>query len=144
MTTELHDSVKQACEIATGRAQIPNDAPAIRVIGAEKDLNSRGRGPQWYRMVYRGAWMYASSDRLPAGNFRAADRRATVYGNVYAGEIVADHDRGGPINDMYLVCADIGDGEHHLLKLSFQKIRSGLRVALPNGETLDLPDPRSR
>jgi hypothetical protein len=64
-------------------------AAGVSITGAKKDLNCKGRGPQWYRMVWRpGSWQYVSSDRLPAGNFLASDRRASVSGEVYHGEIV--------------------------------------------------------
>lgn len=137
--------VQGACDVATGRTQ-PDDAETgTRVTGAKKDLNAKGRGPQWYRMVYRGgSWRYVSTDRLPNGAFLAADRRAEVYGEVFPGEIVVQHDRGSPVDAAWLVAAPNSEGKC-MTKITFAKRRSGdLAFTLPDGSEVVLSDPRGR
>lgn len=136
-----------ACAIARGDYPAPGDSEGCKVIGAKKDKNAKGNGPEWYRMVHRdGAWRYVSDERLPSGNFLAGDRRATVYGEVYLGEICIDHDRGSPVTDAYLVVPEPGDeGDDVLLKVEFKKLRGGLiRFSLPDGSEVKLPDPRKK
>lgn len=133
-----------ACDIATGKRQPdPSEAP-YNVVGAKKDLNCNGRGPEWYRMVWRnGDWQYVSNDRLPRGSFRAADRRASVRGDVYTGEIVAKHDRGSPVSEIHLVSAEPDAEGLRFVECAFTKRRDGnLGIILPDGSVLTLPNPR--
>ena len=134
-------SLAAACAIAARRT-LPGEELGKKIIGAQKDLNSKGKGEHWYRMVYRGGgWRYVSDSMLPAGAYLAADRRAKVYGEVYPGEIVVGHDRGEPIDVAYLV-VDRGAAKW-LREIEFSRLRSGrLRFALPDGSAVDLPDPR--
>lgn len=149
-TSLLPAAVLAACEIAAGRAPADPDATALRIVGAKKDLNCKGRGPHWYRMVFRnGAWMYVSTERLPSGTFRASDRRASVYGEVFPGEIVADHDRGGPLNAVGIAHERIVRGDRDKVVLTWmdppKKRRDGLlKVVLPDGSELVVPNPRSK
>lgn len=140
-TTAVPPHVQTACNIATGKVSADPAAEAISIVGAKKDLNSKGRGPEWYRMVWRnGVWQYVSSDRLPRGNFLASDRRASVYGDVFVGEVIVGHDRGAKVDCAYLVV----DGETALTALALPKPRrdGSLAIKLPDGSELVLPNPR--
>lgn len=139
--TEISDCVQTACAIATGGPSDPN-AAELSIRAAHKDLNGKGRGPWWYRMVYRaGAWTYFSNERLPMGTFLASDRRATVRGDVFVGELVCSHDKSGPVDALYLVVG----GEDKILAVEWKKRRDGqLTITLPNGQEVVRPNPRSR
>lgn len=129
-----------ACEIAAGRIPLDAAENAISVRASYKDLNCKGKGPECYRMVWRGGqWVYFADERLPSGSFRAADRRATVYGDVYPGELVCEHPRGGRIEAMWLVRSD----PKPLWVVRFVRARDGLHVTLPSGTSITVPDPRS-
>lgn len=142
---DLDTRIAAACDIAAGRTPADPAAPSRRITGAKKDKNARGRGPEWYRMVWRGgSWRYVSDERLPSGNFLAADRRATVYGEVYEGEVCVDHDRGGPVSDAYLVCRP-DEGGKVLADCTFARRRDGqLAITLPDGSVILTPDPRKK
>lgn len=133
-----------ACDIATGRVPADPATMGVSMLGAKKDLNCKGRGPEWHRMVWRGgSWNYVSSERLPSGSFRASERRAEVSGEVYPGEIIAQHDRGGPIDAAYLIL-EPQDGKFRL-DITVAKRRDGQLVfKLPDGSEVLLPNPRSR
>lgn len=139
------DPIQVACDIAAGRASADPDAEGARIRGAHKDLNAKGRGPEWYRMVYRGgSWQYVSDERLPSGTYRASDRRATVYGEVYPGEILADHDRGKPVDQIWLAHARDAEGDA-LTECEFRRRRDGdLAITLPDGSEVVLSDPRRK
>jgi hypothetical protein len=145
--------VLEAIEIALGEREAPEEG--FRIIGAKKDLNAKGNGPEYYRMVYRNGWRYVSTDRLPQGKIYASDRRATVYGDVYAGEIVAAHDRGQALDEAWLVIGENKGaskipvagktGNSWGIQIDIKKLRNGLlRFVLPDGRTIDLPNPRAR
>jgi hypothetical protein len=137
----LSGATLDACAIATGEAQPDPSANAIGIRAAAKDLNAKGNGPIWYRMVWRGGrWSYFASERLPSGNYLAADRRATVHGDVYPGELVCQHARGEQVDAVWIVRAH----EKPLRKVEFTRTRDGLRVQLPTGAMLTLPDPRAK
>lgn len=143
-TPKLPERFQIACDVATGKVPADPDAEGTSITGAKKDLNSKGRGPIWYRMVYRGGWQYVSSDRLPNGSFLAADRRATVYGDVYLGEIVVSHHRGAEVDEAWLVVGP--DSEGKVLKsITFSKRRDGqMKFVLPDDSEVVLPNPRAR
>jgi hypothetical protein len=115
-----------------------------RVCAAQKDVNARGRVREWwYRMLFdptTNTWRYLAPRRLASGNFLARDRQDAVYAHVAVGDIVAEHDRGGPIKAVYLVQDDAADP---LLRLSFKRYLGRLLVTTSDGSVLDLPDPRS-
>jgi hypothetical protein len=138
-------SMQLACHIAAGRVDADPSACGINIIGAKKDLNCKGRGEHWYRMMYRrGAWQYVSSDRLPNGCYRASERRAEVHGEVYLGEIVVRHNRGAAIDEAYLVDMPESDGGGCLEEIVFHKRRDGnLTFVLPDGSEVVLSNPRS-
>lgn len=144
-TPAISARVQAACDVAAGRTQADDAATGTRITGAKKDLNAKGRGPQWYCMVYRNrSWQYVSTDRLPSGTFLAADRRAEVYGEVYPGEIVVQHDRGSAVDAAWLVAAPNAEGKC-LTKITFTKRRSGdLAFTLPDGSEVVLSDPRAK
>ena len=137
--------IQAACDLATGRRPTDDAIVGTRITGAKKDLNAKGRGPQWYRMVYRNrSWQYVSSERLPSGNFLAADRRAEVYGEVYPGEIVVQHERGGPVDGAWLVASPNTEGKC-LIKITFRKRRDGnMTFILPDDSEVVLSDPRAK
>jgi hypothetical protein len=93
-TAAPSELVRIACDIATGAAQDPT-AVAIRVRGAWRDLNAKGNGTETYRRALSpgGSWRFVSATRLPRGTFLAADRKASVRGDVYVGDLLADYDR---------------------------------------------------
>lgn len=144
-TPAVSARVQAACDVATGRTPADDAATGKRIIGAKKDLNAKGRGPQWYRMVYRNrSWQYVSTDRLPSGTFRASDRNAEVYGEVYPGEIVVHHDRGSAVDAAWLAATPNAEGKC-LIKITFARRRSGnLAFTLPDGSEVVLSDPRAK
>jgi hypothetical protein len=136
---KLPQAVRDACDVAFTGAE-PPDVPR-KVRAAHKDYNSRGRCREhWYRMVWRaGEWRYLGDRRLAAGTFLASDRHDTVWDEVWPGEIVIQHDRGGPIDVAYLVV----DQEKPLVQCGIGRTRDGqLRVTLPDGRSLLRPNPR--
>lgn len=139
----MDERTERACQIAAGEPG--SEEPVKKITGAKRDLNAKGNGSEWYRMVWRsGQWRYVSDERLPPGRFLARERRCSVQGEVYEGEIVVQHDRGKPVDRAYLVCQPNEAGSV-LEELPFKKLRSGeLRIALPNGTQVDRPDPRSK
>ena len=143
--TQTDSRVTRATDIATGRTQPDPTGTGWTIVGAKKDLNCRGNGPEWYRLVLRdGRWEYVSTDRLPSGSFRASDRRATVCGGVYAGEIVAQHPRGGSVDSVSLVCEPDAEG-CALVPCTFAARRDGLlAVTLPDGTVIAVENPRKR
>ena len=145
-TTEnaaIDTRIRSACDIAAGRAPSDPDALGKSITGAKKDLNARGNGPQWYRMVYReSGWQYVSSEQLPNGNYLASDRRATVYGDVFPGEIVVSHDRGKPVDAAWLICTPDEQGKV-MTPCGIRKRRDGQLVfELPDASKIVLSDPR--
>lgn len=133
-----------ACDIAAGRTPAGHNASGKSIVGAKKDLNSKGRGLEWYRMVYRGGWQYVSDEWLPSGSFRASDRRAEIYGDVYPGEIVVAHDRGKPV-DLAWLARTPSEASSGLIKINFRSRRDGQLVfTLPDGSEVVLPNPRKK
>lgn len=110
----------------------------VRVISAHCDYSARMRRRfHWYRMVYdNGTWNYFG-DRLSAVTIRASDRHQTTFGHVPVGAFVCEHDRGGPVNLVYIVEPD------GLRNLEFKKYAGKLYVQLPGQEEpVVLPNPR--
>jgi hypothetical protein len=154
MTTEVRETkvqetaigplTRSACDVATGRVLADPTTIGTSIVGAKKDLNSKGRGEHWYRMVHRHGWRYVSDDRLPSASFRAAERRCEVYGDVYPGEIVVSHDRGQSIDCAWLVRAPDSAGKV-LVRIEFSSRRDGnLVFTLPDASEVVLSNPRSR
>lgn len=139
----MEQHIQVSCDIAAGRTPADPNAKGQRLRAAHKDLNAKGNGPWWFRMVYRnGDWQYFSEDRLPTGTFLASDRRATVYGDVFAGELVCNHSKAGPVEQMWLACPSDTDSKT-LVELSYRKRRDGqLVVTLPDATELVVSNPR--
>lgn len=94
-STAISETVKIACDIATGTAT-DDSAVAARSRGSWRDLNAKGNGTETYRRALSpgGTWRFVAAERLPRGTFLAADRGACVRGDVYVGDLIADYDRG--------------------------------------------------
>jgi hypothetical protein len=121
---------------------MPEDEAPLRIRGASKDYSARGSCREhWYRMVLRcGEWRYFSDGRLPAGNYLASDRQATTKGDVWIGELIVQHDRGGPINRAYLVTG----GDENIVTCPVAARRGGgLSITLPDGTVVATPSARS-
>lgn len=126
---------------ATGRAPIPDDEQPLRVRSAFADYNARGKcRAHWFRLAWRnGAWTYIG-ERLDRVGALASSRHQTVHADVWPGEILVQHDRGGPIDAAFLI---VDDAEAPLELLPIAKRRDGqLAITLPEGEVLVRPDPR--
>lgn len=140
---EIAPSLRRACDIATGRAEPDEATESYSIRAAHKDYNARGSCREhWYRMVWRGGWQYFGDGRLPTANFLASDRRASVMGDVFPGEVVIGHDRGGPIDLAWLVTCDAEDPAKPLRKCQLARVRAGLKLTLPDGSEIVRPDPR--
>jgi hypothetical protein len=130
----LAPEVAAACEIAATDGEPAGDPILLRAAFA---LRLRKQYPvEWYRLVWRGgAWQYLSRQRLQT------DGRDETWGRVSPGELVAQHDRGGPIDAVYLVVR----AEKPLLRCTFARTGAGtLRITLPDGRVVERPDPRQR
>jgi hypothetical protein len=143
--------VQSACDVAMGRALSNPESRVFRIVGAKKDLNSKENGAHWYRMVLRnGKWEYVATERLPTGSFLASDRRATVYGDAYHGEITITHDRGSDVDleANLLVEAGEHDGldltKSRLIACDVTKTRAGLEITLLDGSILKTTNPRKK
>lgn len=144
---ETSDDSKQnrACLVALGALPADPADPGVEIVAAKKDLNTKGNGPHWFRMVYRDKrWIYVSTESLPKGNLRASERRAEVRDRVYFGEIVVQHSLGKKVDSAWLVEEPDSEGRA-LVELNFHALRDGnIRFDLPDGSVLTLPDPRKR
>ncbi|GIW60096.1 MAG: hypothetical protein KatS3mg087_1162 [Patescibacteria group bacterium] len=140
---QLTDSVIEACKIA--KQEIEGDNSSFNVIAAKKNVSSKGRiNEWWYRMRWDNAskkWTYISNERLPIGSFRARERYADVWGEVFNGEIIAQHDYKGPLTKVYLA---VNEQDGRLVELAWQMDRSrqNIIIKLPDGSELTLPNPR--
>ena len=136
---EPEKNYARACAIARGEA--PPSGQWARIRGGHKDYNARGRCREhWYRMVWRGGWQYVSADRLAVGTERASERQDTTWGEAQVGEIVVQHDRGGPIDKAYIVVA--AEGEQLLAACTLRRREGRLVIGLPDGTKIERPDPR--
>jgi hypothetical protein len=105
--TQLSAGTADAWRIARGEAELPDDAPVLRIWGGKNSYNARGRGSTSARRAYDGRtwrWVAPPTSR---GRSYAADRHDTTYGDVYPGEIIAEFtlgERGTPTpHGWYLV-----------------------------------------
>jgi hypothetical protein len=114
-----------------------------RIRAASKDYNARGRcRHHWYRMLWSGNdWQYFGNGKLPNGTYLAADRCATIYGDAQTGDIVCQHDKGGKIDNVYMV---VENGEKLVVEdLPFRRRLGKLYVIVPFEEKeREFPDPR--
>lgn len=144
--TTLAPELVEACDRAAGRSPVPPDAPAIRVRAAHKDVSARGSvREQWYRLALvlgEAVPRYFSDSREPCG-MRSAARHWTGYGEVPAGTILLEHDRGRPIDRIWLVHQPTGGDV--VTQCAFTRRADGrLSVTLPDGTVIAVPDPRRR
>lgn len=151
----LPEIVRIACDIATGAAADAT-AVAIPLRGAWRDVNAKGNGDEHYRRALSpgGSWRFVAAERLPRGMFVAADRKASIRGDVYVGDLLADYDRplrggrsqGEATHDgkIGLVIAAASKGaEIEWLDVARQKDGSW-RVILPTGAHLSFSSPAWR
>lgn len=138
-----------ACALARGEQQPDPSASGSEVRAAWRDLNSKGNGPECYRRrlpAGERAWQWISAERLPRGAFLASDRRATVRGDVYVGDLVATYSRsisrghaGGraTLDSVQLV---VDATEKPLRPCEHRSRRDGqVEVTLPDGTKLVTP-----
>jgi hypothetical protein len=124
----LTPEVAAACEVAASDCE-PDGDPML-IAGSCKRT-----GEHWYRLVWRhGAWQYFTRRRLESDTYRV------FYGCVRPGELVAQHDRGGPVSSIWLVT-----DENPLEPCTFARTGDRtLRITLPDGRVIERPDPRRR
>jgi len=139
----------RAAKIAKGELQPEKEHEniAYRFIAAKKDVSSSGRVRQlWYRMRRSpgtDTWEYYAEGRLPKGNYYANERQATVYGNLYIGDLVATHDHAKPIDRICLVYYNLEENKAKLHDCEFAIVRGNqLQISLPDGSKITLPNPR--
>lgn len=119
-----------------------------KVTAASKDYNARGKcRHHWFRMLWAGgSWQYFADERLPSGTYLAADRGATVYGDVETGDVLVQHDRGGKVDIVYVV-VDLPDGQNRkyaCMRLPFRRRAGKLLVSMPFEDAERVyPDPRA-
>ena len=144
-TTDLSLAERVACEIASGARAPDPSTNALDIRAAHRNLNAKGNGVEWHRMVYRdGAWRYFGKGRMPSAKILASDRKVTIRGDAYEGEILCQHPRGAQVDTMYLAIDGVSDDgkRGYVLEISFERTRDGLRAILPTGAHVTLPDPR--
>jgi hypothetical protein len=139
----MHDPIAYTYEGREENIMDTTAQTALSISAAHKDHSAKGRRrAHWFRMAWHnGGWEYLGDRRLANGTFYSGDRHDTVYGDVWDGELVAQHDRGGAVDTVYIVSA--AAEEERLQRLAFARRSGRLLVTLPDGEELDLPDPRS-
>lgn len=143
--TELSTGLRAACDRAAGRSPVPPDEPTIRLQAAHRDISARGRvREQWYRLALvpgETTPRYFSTEREPRGML-SRDRHWTGYGHVPAGTLLLQHDRGKPIDAVWLVYRG-SDGGEYVKSCHFVRRADGhLGVTLPDGTTIAVADPR--
>jgi len=140
------DALAEACARARGEVAIPGDeAPVGKWTVARKEYSTRGRCREhWFRMVYRGdQWTYLGERIGGPGGFRASERRQSSEAELWLGELVARHDRGGPIVTVSVVGPASDGNGYALRKCEFVRTRDGnLKITLPDGSVITRPDPR--
>lgn len=132
------------CARAKGEQTIPEDEAPISITGAHCDYSARGSCREhWFRMAWRNdSWQYISR-RLEAVGMTSSTRHQSKKGDVWAGEIVASHDRGKPIDAVALIVNRPEGVTNHILWLDFTRRRDGqLSITLPDKSTVVLRDPR--
>jgi hypothetical protein len=94
-------------------------------------------------MVWRNdQWEYFARERLSPVGIRAATRHQTVYGDVWPGEVLVQHDHGGPVDTAWLV---VDNKEKPIVACEFRPTRDGrLKITLPDGRAIERPNPRRR
>ena len=143
-----------ACRLALGEVPPDADAEPGSIRSAWRDLSARGSGPEAYRRVLRGgaeSWGWLGAERLPRTASSARDRRASVYGDVYLGDVVAtfsrriEHGRSAgkaTLDDFRIYCGHDEAGKPILVECAAKKRRDGrFALVLPNGSALIVGSP---
>lgn len=144
----IEPEIKVACDRAAGRAETSPDEPTIRVPAAHKDISARGRVYEyWYRLALEPGETvprYFTEGREPYG-MRASARHWTGYGEVPAGTLLLQHDRGGPINEIWIVHQPVGQEQITLTPCAFNRRADGkISITLPDGSVIAVPNPRKK
>ena len=142
---ETKDPVAIAELVVQGLAAQP-EVSCGHMIGARNNYNARGRGDTMARRVLRGGkWAWLSSP-ASQGRYCAADRRDTEYGDVYAGDVLATYTLGQsrPVPDSWRLVCDTVKAADMVCDVAATKTKSGYRLTLPSGATVDVPDPAWR
>lgn len=143
-TDEKFANAVQEARNALNKQEEPPKVKTVR--GAFRDLNSKGKGPETFRKVWRnGSWQWISGT-LPRNTFTAAERYAQTEGDVLTGEIVAQFGRNLPDRKCSLEkWYEVADEEKPLKSIKAEKIGLGLyKVTKLDGSTVELPDPIAR
>jgi hypothetical protein len=134
------------CARARGDEPIPDDEPGQSILAAHCDYSARGKMREhWFRMAWRNdTWEYIG-ERLSGVGIHTHTRHQSSYADVWPGELIAQHDRGKPIDIIWLVVL-VPDSKEPIIrreKLQFTRRRDGkLAITLPDGTVLTRPDPR--
>jgi len=142
--------------IAIAHGKNDDVASAIRTKAAWRDLSARGSGTESYRRrlpAGTSVWTWVSSDRLPRGTYVASDRRSSVFGESYPGDLLAEFERGQSRGEAkitrFLLVHETGacdDRPTHIVTPCDHARRSDgvYCVTLPDGSELLVTDPRWR
>jgi hypothetical protein len=128
-----------AQKIALGQQPIdPQDCVEVRASWRHYSTSLK-TGHETHRMVWRdGEWRYLSKRRLPHLSYRTRNEEITEP--VANGELLAQHERGGRIEAVYLVDTS---AEKPLRSLDFRRTADGhLLISITTSDTIKLPDPR--
>jgi hypothetical protein len=151
-TTVLSEAIRIACDLATGAVSDPT-AGAIRTRAAWRHLNAKGNGNETYRRALSpgGQWRFVSGERLPRGTYLAGDRKASIRGDVFMGDLVADYDRalshgksrGEAAHDgkIGLVTGPADNGAEIWWMDAIRQKDGTIRVILPTGAHLTIVAP---
>lgn len=122
----LAPEVAAACEIAATDGEPGGDPMLIR--GAYKRA-----GEHWYRVV----WRYGGWKSCAHGDLASNTSCYVMYGRVWPGELIAQHDHGGPVTSVWLVT-----DTNPLEPCTFTRRGDGtLCITLPDGREVKRPDP---
>lgn len=136
-------AIRKACDIAAERIKADPADKAMLVCLAGRDMNCRLIGEEWYRMRWTGEkWEYIV--RLPPLTRIEKDRHCLVNGEVFLGDILLQHQKGGGVTQILLVAA-LEDGSPSLFHCPHAARRDGnVAFDLPDGTEIVRPNPRSR
>lgn len=146
-------AVAIACSIARGEQQPDPAATGFSIRGAWRDLNSRGHGSESYRRrlpAGEHTWTWVSDERLPRVGIRASERRCSVEGEVFAGDLIAEFSRSidsrvGAVSIDYICIVGERATGKHLTACQFTRRRDGqYDVTLPDGSTVTVASPEWR
>lgn len=148
----LDEATRIACDLATSEA-VDATAAAIAIRGSWRDLNAKGNGSESYRRAMSPGrpWRFVASSRLPSKTFLASDRRTTIRGDVFPGDLLADYERrlhagqstSEAVHDgqIGLVVGPSDDGADIVWMDAVRQKDGTLRVILPTGAHLTVATP---